>query len=251
MAKHKFLLRTRFGKDIVSEFLPPVRPSKKAIILCGGLPSSPSKSAVMNFLSEKGYWVFFPRYRGTWESGGEFLKLSPHKDVSDVVKGISKGFTEFWSGKKYSVKNPTIYVIGSSFGGAAAILASQDTQIKKVIALSPVIDWRVKSDTEPLPWLEKFLNNAYGEGYRFSKKDWRKLGNGSFFNPITKAKTLNSRKIFIIHAKDDEVTYARLSKEFSKINGCALWLKGKGGHLSLSEVRTRLFWKKIKAFLDK
>ena len=68
--------RTRFKHQIVAEFLPPTRPRKKqkVIILCDGMPSMPRKQALMEFLAAKGYWVFYPRYRGSWESGGQFLR---------------------------------------------------------------------------------------------------------------------------------------------------------------------------------
>jgi len=60
------MFRTRFKKDIVAEFLPPARLGKKQklIVLCDGMPSIPRKQSLMEFLSGKGYWVFYPRYRG-------------------------------------------------------------------------------------------------------------------------------------------------------------------------------------------
>jgi hypothetical protein len=72
-------------RDIVTEFLPPARTGKRqrAIILCDGMPSIPRKQPLAEFLSAKGYWVFYPRYRGAWESGGEFLARSPHLDILD------------------------------------------------------------------------------------------------------------------------------------------------------------------------
>ena len=81
------MYRTRFKKDIVAEFLPPSRKLKKqkVIIICDGMPSIPSKQLLMKFLSKKGYWVIFPRYRGAWESDGEFLDKSPHEYIIDII----------------------------------------------------------------------------------------------------------------------------------------------------------------------
>src|ERR1035441_9301255 len=69
------MFRTRFKLNIVTEFLPPARTGKtqKAIILCDGMPSIPRKQPLAEFLAAKGHWVFYPRYRGAWESGGEVL----------------------------------------------------------------------------------------------------------------------------------------------------------------------------------
>ena len=60
------IFRTRFKKEIVAEFLPPARQGKKqkVIILCDGMSGMPRKQPLMEFLAAKGYWVFYPRYRG-------------------------------------------------------------------------------------------------------------------------------------------------------------------------------------------
>jgi hypothetical protein len=60
------MFRTRFKKEIVAEFLPPVglRKRQKAIILCDGMPSIPRKQSLAEFLAGKGFWIFYPRYRG-------------------------------------------------------------------------------------------------------------------------------------------------------------------------------------------
>ena len=87
------MFRTRFNKEIVAEFLPPVRQGKKhrVIILCDGMPSVPTKQPLAEFLARKGYWVFYPRWRGAWESGGKFLEKSPVEDIAEVITGIEKG----------------------------------------------------------------------------------------------------------------------------------------------------------------
>ncbi|HEV2174645.1 MAG TPA: hypothetical protein VGR71_13805, partial [Nitrospira sp.] len=72
------MFRTRFKNEILAEFLPPSRTGKKQklIILCDGMPSIPRKQSLSKFLASKGFWVIYPRYRGAWESGGEFLRKS-------------------------------------------------------------------------------------------------------------------------------------------------------------------------------
>ena len=89
------MFRTRFKKEIVAEFLPPVRAGKRqrVIILCDGMPSIPRKQPLVEFLAAKGFWVVYPRYRGAWESGGEFLRRSPHEDILDVVNELPNGLS--------------------------------------------------------------------------------------------------------------------------------------------------------------
>src|SRR5579864_8657883 len=86
------MFRTRFKKEIVAEFLPPATSSKQhnVIILCDGMPSIPRKQSLVEYLSGKGYWVFYPRWRGAWESGGQFLERSPHEDILDIVDDLPK-----------------------------------------------------------------------------------------------------------------------------------------------------------------
>src|SRR6185312_1814865 len=125
------MFRTRFAKDIVAEFLPPLRPRKRqrVIILCDGMPGLPRKQAFVEWLAAKGYWVFYPRYRGAWESGGNFLARSPHEDILDVIDGLKRPIREAAFGETFHVKPDETFVIGGSFGGTTAILCSLDPRV--------------------------------------------------------------------------------------------------------------------------
>ena len=97
------LHRTIFKNEIICEFLPPQRPSNNVIILCDGMPTMPSKKHVIEFYSQKNFWVFHPRYRGSWESSGEFLSNEPTQDIFDIINQLPKGFTSIWLNKKFKV----------------------------------------------------------------------------------------------------------------------------------------------------
>lgn len=245
-----YTLRTRFKKEIVSEFLPPKKRSNKVIIICGGMPSYPSKRELQFFFRKKNFWSFVPRYRGSWESDGTFMRKSPHLDVLDIVDSLPKGFADSWSGKRYKVKAPEIYLVGSSFGGPAVILASKDRRVKKAVAISPVTNWHDETKLEPLNRVFKFSKMAYGNGYRLHGKNWDKLKTGKFFNPIFEINKLDPKKILLIHAKDDTVVYAKSSKTFSKKLGCKLILLKSGGHLGSDIVMEPAFWKQVKEFFE-
>ncbi len=249
MSMHTF--RTRFAKDIVAEFLPPARKSKtdKVIIFCDGMPTVPNKRQLLKFFSQKGYWVFHPRYRGSWESSGSFLKISPHKDILDVIDQLPKGFKDLWSGRTYKLKPKSIYVIGGSFGGPAAILVSNDKRVNKVIAISPVVDWQSPSKSEPLGPLLKFVQPAFGQGYRIRKADWQKLSKGKFYNPVAEIKDIDPAKILIIHAKDDDVVSAQSVKKFAAKSGSKLIMRKTGGHLYTMIIITPGLYPKITKFL--
>ena len=241
------IARTVFDREVIAEFLPPfshqrsrARPARKSkkhkvLILCQGVPSVPRHKELLHFISRKGFWVFFPRYRGSWESRGKFLRKSPHEDILDIINQLPRGFRDSRKEKTVKLKPDKVFLIGSSFGGPAAILASKDKRVDKVVCLSPVIDWQAQQrTTEPLDWLEKFIKRYFGRAFDFSAEDWRKLKKGSFYNPIAEIKRLDGKKIFIIHAKDDKVVSYKPAQKFAKLTSCKLKLLKTGGHLGLS-----------------
>jgi esterase/lipase len=245
------LLRTRFAKDIVCEFLPPNKRGKydRVIILCSGMPGIPDKQELMEFLARKGFWTFFPRYRGTWESDGQFLKASPDKDINDVVLGLSKKVRNIWDNKNYLLKPKEIYIIGASFGGTAAVLCSLNPKVTKAIAIAPVVDWRKDSKIEPLPLLEKLTRSMYGQAYRFNHRDWQKLEHGNFYNPVTQQAKIKNKKLLIIHAKDDKLALYQPCAKFAKETGTTIITLKTGGHLSTSIIALPRHWKIIQKFL--
>ncbi|MGC2246963.1 MAG: prolyl oligopeptidase family serine peptidase [Terriglobales bacterium] len=247
------MLRARFARDIVMEFLPPAGRGKKqrAIVLCDGMPSIPRKQPLAEFLSGKGYWVFYPRYRGSWESGGKFLERSPHEDILDVIGGLEKEFRELAFGRRFRVRAEEIFVIGGSFGGAAAILCSLDARVKKVIANCPVVDWAIlareqKKETSN-PSYAAYIREAFGQAYRLSDRNWKKLSNGKFYNPTYRAQEITAAKIMMFHAQDDPYVPYRTVVKFAGRTGAKLKMLRRGGHLSTDMV-VRKYWAQISMF---
>jgi pimeloyl-ACP methyl ester carboxylesterase len=247
------MFRTRFASDIVTEFLPPVRTGKiqKVIILCDGMPSIPRKQSLSKFLSAKGYWVFYPRYHGAWESGGEFLERSPHLDILDVIAGLATEFRELAFGRRFRVSVDDLFVIGGSFGGTAAILSSLDPRVKRVIANCPVVDWAIlrreqKKETSN-PSYAAYIRAAFGNGYRLSDRNWNKLRSGKFYSPLHHADEVSASKVMIFHAQDDPYIPYRSVQNFARITGVKLKLLGRGGHLSTDWI-VRRYWGQIAAF---
>jgi pimeloyl-ACP methyl ester carboxylesterase len=249
------MFRTRFGKDIVAEFLPPARAGKKqkVIILCDGVPSIPRKQALAAFLSRKGYWVIHPRYRGAWESAGEFLEKSPHEDILDVIDELPKGIRDLAFGQRFTITPGEIFVIGGSFGGAAAILSSLDPRVKKVIANCPVVDWSILRKSEKAetsnPNYAAYVREAFGDAYRLSDRNWKKLRNEKFYNPTHHIREITPSKILMFHAKDDPyVPYASVER-FARRTGAKLKSFQRGGHLS-TERTVQKHWPAIKKFFE-
>jgi pimeloyl-ACP methyl ester carboxylesterase len=249
------MFRARFKKEIVAEFLPPVRAGKrqKVIIICDGMPSIPRKQELAAFLSRKRYWVIYPRYRGAWESGGQFLEKSPHQDILDVVEELPKGIRDVTFGQRFTLSPDEIFVIGGSFGGAAAILSSLDARVKKVIANCPVVDWSILRKSEKAetsnPNYAAYIREAFGNAYRLSDRNWKKLSSGRFYNPTHHIRQITPSKILMFHAIDDPYVPHASVERFARRTGVKLKSFERGGHLS-TERTVRKQWPVIKRFFE-
>ena len=249
------MFRARFKREILAEFLPPSRPGKKArvIVLCDGMPSIPRKQPLAEFLSRQGYWVFYPRYRGAWESRGVFLQKSPHQDILDIMDELPKGVRDIAFGQKFSLSPEEYIVVGGSFGGPAAILCSLDRRVKRVVANCPVVDWSALSKSENAetsnPSYVGYIREAFGDAYRLSAKNWNKLHTGRFYSPLHHAKDIDPTKILMFHAKDDPYIPWQTVAQFAERTGARLKLLKRGGHLSTSHVVPR-YWPQIHRFFS-
>ena len=241
--------RAQFKKDILCEFLPPNKPSNKVIVFAVGMPGMPSSGRLFS-VAKQGFWGFLPRYRGSWESAGEFLKEEPTKDIQDIIESLDKPFTSVWGGEEYVIEHPEIYIIGTSFGGPAALLLSKHPKVKKVICISPVVDWLQESEDEPLAWLGDVTLKSFGEAYRYTKKNWMKLLDGTFYNPAGQLEKVDGNKVMIIHAKDDTIVLPGPVEEFAKKIGANLIMKKKGGHLGSKILSSWWMMRKIKKFMS-
>ena len=236
-------IRTRFKKDIISEVGLPDKQTGRVLILIGGLPSIPSKPDVLKFWVSAGYVCVFPRFRGTWESGGEFLKRDPVLDVFDIVDEMvsSKSILNLYTGETEKIKVSSIYVVGGSFGGTGALLASAHPKVKKVVALSPVIDWSIDSEAEPFEFFQRFTKNAFGEAYRSKASSWKKLQHNKIYSPIQKGVKIIGEKILIVHAENDSVVPIDPVYSFVRDTNSELVEMKKGGHFGLNDTRKKKF----------
>lgn len=211
----------------------------------------PRKQPLCEWLSRKGYWVFYPRYRGAWESYGKLLARSPHEDILDVISELPKGVTDLSFGQKFSLDPEEIFVIGGSFGGTASILCSLDRRVKRVIANCPVVDWSILRRSEKAetsnPSYAAYIREAFGNGYRLSERDWSKLYTGTFYNPMHHVAKIDPSKILMFHAKDDPYVPWRTVERFAKRTGAKLRLLQRGGHLRTERI-VQKYWATINKF---
>lgn len=243
------IIRTRFARDIVAEVALPARPRGEVVILLHGAPAVPAKSELLHWLAKKGYTVVFPRYRGTWESGGVFLHQSPEQDVLDVIGDLPRGWTDIATGRRMKTSVKRLILLGSSFGGPAAILAARHRRVNAAIALSPVIDWTQEGEDEPNDWFEQYLRLGFGGAYRYTQRDWKKLMGNRFYSPIHETETIPGQKLLLFHAKDDRIVPWKPTAELAEATGSHAYIFPRGGHYGLSAVMRPELWKPISTFL--
>lgn len=252
MKKEILSLRTRFAKDIVAEVSFPEKQTGRVAILAIGAPSGSSKKERLQFLASQGYIAVYPRYRGTWESDGWFLERSPADDIHDVITELTKKkyVVDVATGEKVSIKVTAVHLFGGSFGGPAVLMNTGLPIVKKVIAISPVIDWSAEGEDEPFDEFVRYACLGYGGAYRTKHtSDWQRLVRTDFYNPIAHTKKIDGKKVLILHAKDDAAVPCDPVIPFATATGASYYLKPHGGHRIKFE--HGFLWKKIEAFLKK
>lgn len=245
-------IRMRFARDIVAEILLPEKQTGKVAIFCTGVPSLPPSKERLEFFADRGYVSVAIRYRGTWESDGFFLEKSPAQDVRDVILELEKKkrIIDCFSGEKTLIRVSAIHLFGSSFGGPAVLMNTDLPIVTKVIAVSPVIDFSVEGEGEPFHEFVSFSREGFGGAYRLKHaKDWRKLIETDFYNPVAHTKDIDGRKVLMIHAKDDTNVPCGPVVPFAEKTGATYYLKPHGGHAI--RMTHQFLWKKIEAFLEK
>jgi predicted alpha/beta hydrolase family esterase len=93
----------------------------------------------------------------------------------------------------------------------------------------------------------QYIRQAFGNAYRISDRNWRKLRSGTFYNPWHHRAKVNPAKVLMFHAKDDPFVPYDRSQQFAEVTGVTLKTLQRGGHISTDYV-TRKFWPHIRKF---
>jgi predicted alpha/beta hydrolase family esterase len=113
------------------------------------------------------------------------------------------------------------------------------------------VDWSILPASEKTETSNKnyaaYIREAFGNGYRLTDQNWRKLHSGKFYNPAHHIAQMDGTKIMMFHAKDDPYVPWRSVDRFAKRSGARLKLFSRGGHLS-TEFIIEKYWPQIKKF---
>ncbi len=166
-----------------------------------------------------------------------------------MIDGLFQPIKSIWDSVEYDIYPKNIILVGGSFGGPSALLLSSDSRVNAVITVAGVVDWTQQTETEPLDWLFDITQQAFGEGYRMTRKNWDKLKSGNFYNPVNQLEDIDPTKVLMIHAKDDTVVPYETTQVFAKKMGIPLISLRTGDHLSSSILTRWNMWRKIKKHL--
>lgn len=230
-------------RGILTEIaFPKENPSREAIILCDGLPATPKQRELMETLVSRGFFVAYPRYRGTWESDGVFLEHSPAKDIIDIAETIQKGesLRELYSQENFSFSIDRVYVLGVSFGASVALAVSPQKVITRVVAIAPIIDFKNFSDSkyknQDLHFLGNFLRRGFPHVYRFEDSRWEALCRGEIFSPISGITPVTALKTVVLFGGNDTVVHSKHGEDILNKKGITYRTIPNLSHPSLSSL---------------
>lgn len=136
--------------------------AKPVMILCHGFTTSKDSTTyplLEKLLNEKSISTFRFDFFGHGESEGKFEDITVSEATDDILRAI-----EYLKGLGYS----KIGLFGSSFGGAASIIAASKTKDLTLLVLkSPVAD---------------YMEREMGKGNKKELEEWKNIGFKDYFD---------------------------------------------------------------------
>ncbi|MFW6282526.1 MAG: alpha/beta hydrolase family protein [Minisyncoccales bacterium] len=247
------LLKAYYG-DIFFEFLVHKSP-RDSIVILSGFPSSNNYKNEMNFLFEKGYNVFYPRYKGNYQSRGFFLNQNIAKEIYNFINELKKGEAKsLWDMeiKRFKIKN--VILFAGSFGGAVACgVSALDKNISKLVLFAPVWDFNDYENLKGSQDLDKltiFVKRAYSNLYRIKFTSFSKAifkSKECFPNIYLRKFRENKTKILIFHDPKDTSVPISHTLKMKKKYPFELIKHSKGHTWNVALINKN--WKKISKFL--
>jgi len=224
------------------------------VIILPGFPGRNDYNEIIEVFFERGYHVFVPRYRGSYQSSGTFLSKSPVDDLTMFTRNLRKGSAKsLWDMKKHNFKINKIILVASSFGGAVASgLVAKEPGFSHLILASPVWDFakhNENGDEQDLEHLTSFVKRAYKNCYRLSFDNLRNRAmKFKDINPVNYIHGLIDFPVLVLHDPNDKVVAFRHTKEMLTNLNKATYIEHYLGH-GLNEHLINAFWKEIDKFI--
>jgi esterase/lipase len=246
---NKPILKAYYGR-IFFEFLVQNNPAD-TILYMPGFPYTGDHDREIQFLYNKGYNVFWPKYPGSYQSKGKFLDRNLVNEFSKFIDSLKKGkVISLWDNSQIKFKIKKLILFGGSFSGAICSGLASKNKIDKMVLFSPLWDFSThneKKDEQDLDHLIPFVKRAYKNLFRF---EWNSLTNKikefPECNPKNYLKKLNL-PILVFHDPKDRTVSIRKTLEFEKKLPSMKLVKHNKGHSSRRIMISK--WKRIERFL--
>jgi len=227
-----------------------------AIILLPDFPSQNNYHELIEFFYEKGYHVFVPRYRGTYQSNGVFLSKDIADDIIYFVNNLDRGEAKnLADSKKINFRINKKVLIADSFGASFACGAvAKDLVSNYLILVAPIWDFNShnkEGNEENLESVMSFVSKTYKNCYRFKPKDAiKKLLKFKKTRPEFYISRLNDAEIpvLVMHDPNDKKVSIKNTQEKLKELNKATFLEHYFGN-GLNVTLFNSFWKEIDKFI--
>ncbi len=246
----KPILKAYYG-DIFFEFINHKEPTD-TILYLEGFPSSGSHKKEIEFLYRKGYNIFVPHYKGTYQSRGKFLGGNIVYELKEFLDKLKMGSViNLWDMSEVNFKIKRLILFGGSFSGAICCGLSTLTKFDKIVLFAPVLDYlrlNEKGDEQDPDHMIPFVKRAYENLFRF---DFDKIVERmSKFKECSPNYYLNKLKtpVLILHDPTDKTVSIRMAKEFEKKLPNIKLIESSEGHKMDKTLEKE--WTKIKKFLE-
>jgi pimeloyl-ACP methyl ester carboxylesterase len=225
-----------------------------AVIILPGFPSNNDFSGLIHHFYNKGYHVFVPRYRGTYQSHGKFLGKNPVDEIADFVNRLdSKVVKDLWDGKKKQFKLGKKIIVADSFGGAIAcgLAAKYPSKFSHLILSAPIWDFQkynLDGKEQDIEAMTEFVRKSYKNCYRFKFKSIKKvLAKYQELKPEFYASKLKLPVLVVQDPNDTFVSIKRTQEMIPKLLKVTL-LEHRLGHY-LTEDLMAIHWQDIDKFI--
>ncbi len=239
--------------------------SIKFLIICHGCPSHPydENPATNQRFMQDGFVLVYPEYIGTGGSDGRCNFENAVDTVLKTIKLLRKGVAkDIKSNHLVKLNSKEIILIGGSFGGSVVLVAGAKSKyIKKIIAVSPVTDWRTHNkldfEEEDLTRMWITIKEGLNNYWRVKEEDYMKLMKGKLdLNPVDYVDILKEKDTFLIHGVyDKDVNYMRSKSLHKKLKSGSgnhkIYISKQKGHVVPRYLSQRQYYKKVIGFLSK
>ncbi|MCU0642390.1 MAG: hypothetical protein MUF61_02325 [archaeon] len=227
-----------------------------AVFILPNYPSHNSYSKLAKLFYGRGYHVFVPRYRGTYQSNGKFLGKNVVDDMLAFMKNFEKGVIKNnWDGKKYTFKmNKRILLAGGFSGAIACGMAAKSNMFSHLILASPIWDFdshNSEGKEQDLSEMTEFVRKAYQNCYRFGFRNIKKvLAKYKEIHPDFYLPKLHHSKfpMLLFHDPNDKVVSFTKTKSVVERLPNVTFIEHYLGH-GLTDDLIQVYWKDVEKFI--